>query len=66
MMLLRLVTQQKEYMSRHWEEISSLFLREAEVSARPKVPKSTLQKLSDEADIEHFLETFERIVAQQK
>lgn len=34
--------------------------------AGPKVPKPTLQKLSNNADIEHFLKTFERIATQQK
>ena len=53
-------------MKRHREEINSLLHREASVNSRPKVPKPTLQKLSDDADIEHFLETFERIATQQK
>ena len=65
-MLLRMVEQQKEDMVRHREEISGLLHREASVSPRPKALKPTLQKLSDDADIEHFLETFERIATQQK
>ena len=70
-MLMALLEQQKEEMMQYRKEVTSLRERaeakspaEGAVTAT-RVPKPTLQKLSPDDDIEHFLATFERIATQQ-
>ena len=71
-MLIALLEQQKEEMMQYRKELTSL--REQAEAKSPaegavmatRVPKPTLQKLSPDDDIEHFLTTFKRIAVQQE
>ena len=63
-LLLTLFEEQKDELMHHrWEMAEIRSQREERVTAR--LPKPTLQKLSPDDDIKHFLATFERIARQQ-
>ena len=68
-MLMALLEQQKEEMVHYRKELTSRREEDkptAEGAVAAKLPKPTLQKLSPDDDIEHFLATFERIAMQQE
>ena len=68
---MTLLEQQKEEMTQCRKELTSLRERSEvkssaeEAVAATRVPKLTLQKLSPDDEVEHFLATFERITTQQ-
>ena len=68
--LMEIIEQQRVEMTKHRDEMKELLARsEAGVgkdATKVSLPKPTLQKLSADDDIEHFLEMFERTAKQRR
>ena len=65
-MLLDLIEQQREAHEQEMKTLKESKGIETEESPKTKLPKPTLQKLTQTDNVEHFLATFERIAVQQK
>ena len=65
-MLLDLIEQQREAHEQERKTLKESKGIETEESPKTKLPKPTLQKLTQTDNVEHFLATFERIAVQQK
>ena len=66
-MLLDLIEQQREAHEQEMKALKASKKEEVEdPSAKVKLPKPILQKLTSTDNVEHFLATFKRIAAQQK
>ena len=68
--LMGMLEQQKISFEAHKTEMSTLLgqpcVPVAERDVVPKILKPSLQKLTAEGDVEHFLAVFERVAKQQK